>query len=283
MMTLPDPSQRVVRLAWRSGVVAAGQRALPEETPIALTYDGSTQAVMMATPSDMEDFAIGFSLTEGLVQDAGDITSLEIRVEDLGIEARMWLRDGPGQRLKSRRRAQIGPTGCGLCGIESLAEAAAPVDRVCASLTPSPEEIAQAIAALSAGQRLNIETRAVHGAAFWARGEGIVALREDVGRHNALDKLVGALAQADRNGVGGMVLLTSRVSVELVQKTARFGASVIVAVSAPTALAARVAEAANITLIGISRGQEFEVFTHPERIRQFPPNNPHSASIEYLA
>jgi FdhD protein len=267
MTALPDPSRRVGRLAWRAGVATAGQRALPEETPIALTYDGSTQAVMMGTPADVEDFAIGFSLTEGIVRHAREISSLEVLVGDLGIEARMWLAEEPTQRLRQRRRTQIGPTGCGLCGIESLAEAVVPVEPVAASLMPTPAEIAEAMAALPAGQRLHFETRAVHGAAFWTRGEGIVALREDVGRHNALDKLAGALARVERSGAGGLVLLTSRVSVEMVQKTARIGAAVIVAISAPTALAVRLAESANIALIGISRGSDFEVFTHPEHIQ----------------
>jgi FdhD protein len=237
---------------------------------------------MMATPSDVEDFAVGFSLTEGIVSRASDIAGLEILVEDLGIEARMWLKDGAGQRLRSRRRAQVGPTGCGLCGIESLAEAIAPADRVWASLSPSPEEIAQAIAALSAGQRLNFETRAVHGAAFWTRSEGIVARREDVGQRNALDKLVGVLAQVGWNGVGGMILLTSRVSVELVQKTAGLGAPVIVAVSGSAALDVRVVNSAGIALIGCSHGQEFEVFPHPEHIQHCSLGDPRPATESYL-
>jgi FdhD protein len=150
--------------------------------------------------------------------------------------------------------------------MESLAETARPVPAVAAGLRLSPEMIVAAMASLPARQTLNDETRAVHAAAFWTPGDGILALREDVGRHNALDKLAGALARHAVAGADGVVLLTSRVSVEMVQKTAILGAPVLVAVSAPTALAIRTAEACGITLIAIARGQDFEIFTHPDRI-----------------
>ena len=239
---------------------------IPEETALALTYNGGTYAVMMGTPQNLADFAIGFSLNEGIVQASEDISSLEIVDLDDGIELRMWLAEEKAHRLNERRRHIAGPTGCGLCGIDSIAEAVRPTAVVGKGRSFSPGDIMAAMASIAPLQPINIETRAVHAAAFWTPAAGIVALREDVGRHNALDKLAGALAQSKVQTSEGAVLLTSRVSVEMVQKTAALGASVMVAVSAPTALAVRMAEAAGITLIAVARSDGFEVFTHSDRI-----------------
>lgn len=266
-----DPVRTVERKIWREadagqGGLRDGMRSIPEETAVALTYNGGSYAVMMATPQNLEDFAVGFSLSEGIIQSPGDIRSLEVIELDDGIELRMWLEPSRADRLSERRRHIAGPTGCGLCGIDSIAEAVRPAAIVAQGRTFSPREIMAAMQSIPALQPINIETRAVHAAAFWTPARGIVALREDVGRHNALDKLVGALAQ-DKVAAGeGMVLLTSRVSVEMVQKTAAMGAPLMVAVSAPTALAVRMADTAGITLAAIARGDGFEVFTHPARI-----------------
>ncbi|MCG6205391.1 formate dehydrogenase accessory sulfurtransferase FdhD [Rhodopseudomonas sp. HC1] len=251
---------------WRNGRMQDGARAIPEEVPVAISYNGSTQAVMMATPADLEDFAIGFSLSEGVVERAAQIESFEIVPHDDGVELRMWIGGDVADRLQQRRRHIAGPTGCGLCGVDSIAEAVRPVAIVGKGRTFSPQQIIAAIEAMPPLQTLNVETRAVHAAAYATPALGIVALREDVGRHNALDKLAGAIARQGIDATGGMVLLTSRVSVEMVQKTAVLGASVLVAVSAPTALAVKMAEAAGITLAAIARSDGFEIFTHPHRI-----------------
>jgi FdhD protein len=261
-----NPVRTVDRQVWRDGRISEGGRAIPEETAIALTYNGGTYAVMMATPQDLKDFAIGFSLSEGTVLSADEIESFEIVELDDGIELRMWLAQSRADRLSERRRHIAGPTGCGLCGIDSITEAVRPAAIVEPGQSFSSREIMTAMQSIPPLQTINIETRAVHAAAFWTPARGIVALREDVGRHNALDKLAGALAQDTISASEGIVLLTSRVSVEMVQKTAAMGAPMMVAVSAPTALAVRMADTAGITLAAIARADGFEVFTHPNRI-----------------
>ena len=241
-------------------------RAVAEEEAVALTYDGIAYAVMMATPCDLEDFALGFSLTEGIVATPDEIEAVEIVAAEIGIELRIWLREARRTMLDERRRRLAGPVGCGLCGIESLRQAMRDIPTVSAPLRVAPAMIAAAVAALPAVQPLNRATGAVHAAAFWRPEDAAPVLREDVGRHNALDKLGGALARAGQAAADGIVLLTSRLSVELVQKAAMLGAGIVVAISAPTALALSTAEAAGITLIGIARSDGFEVFTHPARI-----------------
>ncbi|WP_376092894.1 formate dehydrogenase accessory sulfurtransferase FdhD [Roseomonas sp. CCTCC AB2023176] len=255
------------RVAVANASPSVGTRVLAEEVAVALSYDGASHAVMMASPSDLEDFALGFSLSEGIVTAPGAITDTEI-VErgDLGIEVRMRLAEAAGATLLRRRRMMAGPVGCGLCGIESLREATRPADRVTAPLRLRPGAVSAAMRALEAEQVLNRDARALHAAAFWTLADGLVAIREDVGRHNALDKLAGALARARVDGGTGVVVLTSRVSVEMVQKAARIGAPVLAAVSAPTALAIRTADACGITLVALVRGDGFEVFSHPTRV-----------------
>ncbi len=261
-----DGVATVTRIAWRDGRPSEGPRIIPEETPVALTYNRSTHAVMLASPTDLEDFAVGFSLSEGIVHSAADIGELDVVTVPDGIELRMTLASERLDALTQRQRRLAGPSGCGLCGLDSLASAVRPAPAVPPGGIFSPETIGDAMASMPIAQRLNQQTRAIHAAAFWTPAAGLVALREDVGRHNALDKLAGALARQGIPASTGLLLLTSRVSVEMVQKAATLGAPVIVAVSAPTALAVRVAEQAGITLIGIARQDGFEIFTHPHRI-----------------
>ncbi len=263
---LPQAAGEVCCTSYHANTASRAARTLPEETPVALTYARTTHAVMLATPADLEDFAIGFSLTEGIIHRPDEIKDLDIVPVEEGVEVRMWLAPERMDQLSVRQRRLAGPSGCGLCGLESLADAIRKPPRVATDPRIHPTTITAAIAALPVGQHLNQQTHAVHAAAFWHPTRGIVALREDVGRHNAVDKLAGALARADVSAADGVLLLSSRVSVELVQKAAIIGAPIVVAVSAPTALALRMADVASITLVGIARGDEFEVFTHPSRI-----------------
>jgi FdhD protein len=259
---------RVSRTAYRGADLAGtvGERVIPEETAIAFTYNGGSHAVMMATPQDLRDFALGFSLTERVIVSREQIENLEIIEADAGLELRIWLKEPHAAALGKRRRHLAGPTGCGLCGLESLTEAMRPAPNVSEGRSFTSTQIMRALATVAPMQELNRQTRAMHAAAFWRPGTGLAALREDVGRHNALDKLAGALARQGIPGRDGMVLLTSRISVEMVQKAAAIDVSVMVAVSAPTALAVRTAQAAGITLAAVARDDGFEVFTHPHRI-----------------
>ncbi len=247
----------------RNGMEPA-RRCVPEEVAVALTYNRTTHAVMMATPLDLEDFAVGFSRAEGIIESPGDIEEFDIVAAPLGVELRMWIAADRMARLERRRRQFAGPTGCGLCGMDSLADAMRPPPVVASAARWTAKQVSAAVAGLDTAQPLNRETRAVHGAGFWR--DGLVAVREDVGRHNGLDKLTGALLRAGEDLADGILLLTSRVSVELVQKAAAAGIGVLAAISVPTALAIRVADAAGITLAAVARADGFEVFTHAWRI-----------------
>jgi FdhD protein len=254
------------RQAWRAGRAEPGERTLAEETAIALVHDATTTAVMMATPADLEDFGVGFSLTERLVDNLDELHDIDIVPTPAGVEVRMWLSPERAATLAARRRRLAGPTGCGLCGVDSLAEAVRPPMRVGEGAVVTSAEVLAALEALGAAQALGAETRAVHAAGFWSSEAGLGLVREDVGRHNALDKLAGALARAGTWAGDGAVILTSRVSVEMVQKTAAIGAPILIAISAPTSLAVSTAETAGITLVAVARRDGFEVFTRPDRI-----------------
>ncbi len=254
------------RRQWRAGRWQEGARPLPEEVPVALSYDGTTQAVMMATPADLEDFGRGFSLTEGIAA-PDEIAEISVVPQAGGIDVQISLVRPAAARLEQRRRHMAGPVGCGLCGLDSIEAALGEIRPVPPSaLRLSATVIVRAMGLLPHGQSLHEATRAAHAAAFFRPDRGLIALREDVGRHNALDKLTGALARAGEDAQAGAVLITSRVSIDMVQKAAALGAPVLIAASAPTAHAVRMAEDAGITLIGLVRGDGFDCFTHPGRI-----------------
>jgi FdhD protein len=242
-----------------------------EEVAVALVYNGISHAVMMATPCDLEDFARGFTLTERIVEKPSEI--FDIEVEDRrteaggrGIEVNLKIAGQRMRVLQERRRSMSGRTGCGLCGVDSLEAALRPVPATRATQTVSRAAITRAMAALPGEQRINKDNGATH-AAGWATADGtLVAVREDVGRHNALDKLAGALAKMDRGGAGGFVVVTSRCSYEMVQKAAAIDAAAIAAVSAPTSLAIETAEQAGLALVAFVRDNRLTVYAHGERI-----------------
>jgi FdhD protein len=259
-IALPESSIALPR--WSSNR-QAGRRVLAQECPVALVYEGTTAAVVMATPRDLADLAVGFSLTEGIIQRACEIESLDVVPHRDGIELRMWLAAESSRQFSRRQRRLVGPTGCGLCGIESLCEAARPLPQIARTISFRAHQVERAITALSRGQDLNQLTHATHAAGFYLPDDTLVAIREDVGRHNALDKLAGALADKGVSGDIGAIVVTSRVSIELVQKAAAIGCPMLIAISAPTAMAVTAADCCGITLIAVARGSSFEVFSHP--------------------
>ncbi|OWJ80167.1 formate dehydrogenase accessory sulfurtransferase FdhD [Haematobacter genomosp. 1] len=265
----PFPSQRSIRrLRFGDDQVSEGERVLPAETAVALSYNGSTQAVMMATPEDLHDFALGYSLTEGIARPA-EIERIEAVATSRGIDLQIWLAPGAEARQVARRRQSFGPMGCGLCGIESLEEVLRDVPRVATPpWTVRAEDIAPAVAGIGAQQRLRAQSGALHAAAFWQPARGIVMVREDVGRHNALDKLCGALKTANMDPASGGVVMTSRLSIDLVQKCAMLGAPLLIAVSAPTAEAVALAERSGITLITLAGAAGCDVWSHPGRVTE---------------
>jgi len=253
-------------------------RQIAEETPVAIGYNGFPYAVMMATPSDLEDFGIGFSITEQVVSHPSQILNLEIRPEDLGVRLSITIDKGClRDRLIQRQRNVTGRTGCGLCGVRQLEDAVLRLPLVAPGEPIHSAAIWAALNDLPSGQALNAETHAMHAAAWAAPGGHLLAIREDVGRHNALDKLAGAMASAALNPRSGFCVITSRCSYEMVQKAALAGISVIVAISAPTELAIQQAEAAGVTLAALARSDGFAVYSHYERITS--PRTPRPVSI----
>lgn len=254
--------------AWRFGPQGGRgvEDSVVEEVPVALVYNGISHAVMLATPTDLEDFALGFSLSEGLIASPAELLEVEISATPLGIELQLRVTAERFQGFKATRRQLAGRTGCGLCGRESLEQAILPVPQVAGTLAVPAGALTRAIAALPEVQGLHRQSGGVHAAA-WAGIDGEIHLvREDVGRHNALDKLIGALRRQRIDPAAGFALITSRASHELVHKAASAGIQLLAAVSAPTGMAVRNAEAAGMTLVGWLRGNGFSVYSQVDRI-----------------
>jgi FdhD protein len=256
----------VQALACHDGVPRTVGDLVADEVPVALQFNGVSHAVMLATPLDLEDFAVGFSLSEGLVDQAGDVYDVEPEQTGQGIVLHIDVASRCLARLKERRRTLAGRTGCGLCGKESLAEALPRIDRRVAPLMLDVQAVSQALREMRALQELQSATGATHAAAWCSPSGEVQLLREDVGRHNALDKVIGALARARRDAARGFFAVTSRASYEMVQKTARAGVGVLAAISAPTALAVKSAEEAGLCLIGFARGMDWVAYTGAERL-----------------
>ena len=269
------PLSEVNVTRWRNGVISQATDKVAEEVPIALIYNGVSHAVMLATPQDLEDFALGFSLSEGILQNKSELYDVEIITQPLGIELRLEVPTEAFVKLKERRRNLVGRTGCGLCGAESLEQAlrlpkinATTQTSIHAASSPivNASSMIKAFRTIQTTQVLQQATGATHACA-WVNANGEVQLlREDVGRHNAMDKLIGALAKLPRQDEG-FVLTSSRASVEMVQKVAIAGIGILAAISAPTGLAVRVAEDYGVTLVGFLRDNQFVMYANPQRIQ----------------
>jgi FdhD protein len=262
----PVTQQASVRRVARDGSALDRIDVLAEETPVALVYNGISHAVMMASPADLEDFALGFSVSEGIADDKTDIGEIETVAVTDGIEVRIELSSRAFWRLKERRRTLAGRTGCGLCGVDSLEQTVRVMEPVKADLKVSLDAIHRALDNLPEAQINNRATRSMHAAAFaTAQGE-LRLVREDVGRHNALDKLIGGMLRGGVDPASGVCLITSRCSYEMVQKAVVTGFPILAAVSAPTLMARRLAEAHNLTLIALARHDSAVLVSHPERV-----------------
>jgi len=251
---------------WESGQSSAARDSVAEETPLALIYNGLQHVVMMASPADLEDFALGFSLSEGVIETPAQLHAVETdRVGD-GIALYMDIDAARAQALEVQRRNLTGRTGCGLCGAETIEQAVRHPPPVTKGVRVTPGALQDALVHLAQRQQLNAKTGSVHAAA-WATPEGeVVLVREDVGRHNALDKMIGALAREGRSFEHGFALITSRASFEMAQKAATVGITLLAAISAPTGLAIRLAQETGLTLIGFARGRNFNVYANPQRV-----------------
>jgi formate dehydrogenase accessory protein FdhD len=253
---------------WRlsDGEGDMGLATVAEEVPIALAYNGRPFVVVMGTPADLEDLAVGFSLTEGIVNNEGAIERIGVVKASHGIELQIEIGSADAARLEERSRNMVSRTGCGLCGVETINDAIRLPARLDFTLDIARDALWRASEQLSSQQTLNNETSTVHAAA-WATKDGeIEIVREDVGRHNALDKVLGAMARDHRVPNTGFVLVTSRASYEMVQKVAVCGVEIVAAISRPTGLAMRMAQAAGVTLVGLLRGRTANVYACPQRI-----------------
>lgn len=266
-ITGAPPLLREVRVQrWSEGHSQSTVDCVAEEQPIALSYHGIPHVVMLATPADLEDLGVGFTLSEALVAHPDEINSVEVFNTAGALEVRIGIAAERFSDLLRRQRNLTGRTGCGLCGAETIEQAIRHPAPVGQGVSVSTVELHAALAELSARQPLNAQTGSVHAAAWVLPGKGIQLLREDVGRHNALDKVIGALVRGAIDCTQGYLIITSRASYEMVQKAATLGITLLAAVSAPTALAIQLAEATGLTLIGFARAQQHVVYANPQRL-----------------
>jgi FdhD protein len=257
--------QRLVN-RWQGNEHCEVEDYIAEEVPIVLVYNGISHVVMLATPTNLEDFALGFSLTEGIIQNAAEFLTAKIYQHANGIEVNIKIPPERFHYLAEKGRNLTGRTGCGLCGATSLKHAVRQPAPVNSTVTVTAAQLTAALAGLQQHQSLNQLTGAIHAAAWVEPEQGIIAVREDVGRHNALDKLLGLLARTGKDVNNGFVLVTSRASYEMLQKTAVMGIGLLAAISAPTGLAIRLAEQSGVTLIGFARADRHVVYSHPQRL-----------------
>ncbi|MEW5789286.1 MAG: formate dehydrogenase accessory sulfurtransferase FdhD [Pseudomonadota bacterium] len=266
---LPDPQRALPSPLLETPVHEPGGMRLdtvPEEVPVALSYNGIAHAVMLASPADLEDFALGFSLSEGILATPAELYDLEVETGDTGVVLHLRIAEARFFALKSRRRALAGRTGCGLCGVESLDQVARPLAPLPAGPVFPAAALQRALDGLAGSQPLRQRTGGVHAAAWCDPAGNVLLAREDVGRHNALDKLIGALAGGAGDPRGGFALVTSRASFEMVQKAATAGITLLAAVSAPTGYAIRLAREVGLTLAGFLRPGRHTLYSHPERL-----------------
>jgi len=261
-LAIPATTQPLGAIRIDHGQAQPRTEILAEETAVALVYNGISHAVMMASPLDLEDFALGFSLTEGIIQKPGELLDIELVAAENGITVEIQITEQRFAQLKQVRRNLAGRTGCGLCGQDSLESAIRPVAQVVNPVCLAYQDVLQAMEHLCALQPLNNATGAAHAAGWWRDGQ--ILVREDVGRHNALDKVIGAAARTVARD--GVLVISSRASYEIVHKAAAAGFGIVAAISAPTALAVRLAREAGVTLVGFVRGERMTIYSHDGRI-----------------
>ena len=264
----PSVCSEVSVARWAHGTTTGTTDQVAEEMPVAIVYHNVPHVVMLASPADLEDFAVGFTLSEALVASPEEIRGVEVTYGQEVADVRVTVAWERFSELLHRRRNLTGRTGCGLCGAEKAEDAI----RICRPVGPGPTldtaDLHAAIEQLGSMQPLNSRTGSVHAAAWVVPGHGIQLVREDVGRHNALDKAIGALVRSQADLGGGYMLVTSRASYEMVQKSAQVGISMLAALSAPTAFAVRLAQSAGLTLVGFARRHQHVVYAHPWRLRE---------------
>ena len=267
LLDLGWPSyQQITVDRWKGKLYERREDFIAEEVPISLIYNQIPHVVMLATPTNLEEFALGFSITEGIIKSPHELLSARVYNRSNGIEVQLKIPEHRFDRLSDKGRNLTGRTGCGLCGASTLQQAIRQPNTVKGELSVSAEDLRSALFDIGNHQKLNHITGAVHAAAWVVPGQGLSDIREDVGRHNALDKLIGCLLRNNKDLSSGFIIITSRASYEMVQKTAWVGISLLAAISAPTGLAIRLANETGLTLIGFARDDQHVVYTHPRRL-----------------